>query len=58
LVTSVYKDGDTPIGVLGIIGPKRMEYPKMMALVRAVSHIVNTMLAKKDNDEGGMSGHR
>ncbi|MGA2090083.1 MAG: heat-inducible transcriptional repressor HrcA [Endomicrobiales bacterium] len=57
LVTTVYKEGETPIGVLGIIGPKRMEYPKMMALVRAVSHIVNTMLAKKEEDEGGMRGH-
>lgn len=54
LVTSVYKDGDAPVGVLGIIGPKRMEYPKMMALVRAVSHMVNQILARQE--DGGGSG--
>lgn len=46
VVSSVYKDGESPIGVLGIIGPKRMEYPKMMALVSAVSKIVNKILSK------------
>lgn len=58
VVTSVYKDGETPIGLLGIIGPKRMEYPKMMAVVRAVSHIVNTLLAEKDSDKGGGREHQ
>jgi heat-inducible transcriptional repressor len=47
IVSSVYKDGDTPVGVLGIIGPKRMEYPRMMALVGAVSQIVNKILSRK-----------
>lgn len=46
VVSSIYKDGDRPVGILGIIGPKRMEYPKMMGLVSAVSKIVNKMLAK------------
>jgi heat-inducible transcriptional repressor len=46
VISSVYKDGDNPVGVLGIIGPKRMEYPKMMALVGAVSKIMNKLLSK------------
>jgi heat-inducible transcriptional repressor len=46
VVSSVYKDGENPVGILGIIGPKRMEYPKMMALVGAVSKFVNKMLSK------------
>lgn len=46
VISTVYKSGDMPVGVLGIIGPKRMEYPKMMALVGAVSKIVNRMLSR------------
>ncbi|MFH1369309.1 MAG: heat-inducible transcriptional repressor HrcA [Elusimicrobiota bacterium] len=46
VVSSIYKDGEKPIGILGIIGPKRMEYPRMMALVSAVSKIVNKLLVK------------
>jgi len=46
LVTTVYKDGDRALGVLGIIGPKRMEYDKMMALVNAVSKILNEFFKK------------
>jgi heat shock gene repressor HrcA len=46
VISTVYKSGDMPVGVLGIIGPKRMEYPKMMALVGAVSKMVNRMLSR------------
>jgi heat-inducible transcriptional repressor len=46
VVSTVYRDGDKPLGVLGIIGPKRMEYEKMMALVDAVSKIVNKMMSR------------
>ena len=47
VVSSVYKNGTNPVGVLGIIGPKRMEYPKMMAIVNAVSKILNKLLTGK-----------
>ncbi|MBN1622356.1 MAG: heat-inducible transcription repressor HrcA [Endomicrobiales bacterium] len=46
VVSSIYKDNERPLGVLGIIGPKRMEYPKMMAIVSAVTKIVNKLLSK------------
>ncbi|MDR1122501.1 MAG: heat-inducible transcriptional repressor HrcA [Endomicrobium sp.] len=41
IITTVYKNGDRVIGVLGIIGPKRMEYKKMMSLVSRVSEMLN-----------------
>ncbi|MEW6040008.1 MAG: heat-inducible transcriptional repressor HrcA [Elusimicrobiota bacterium] len=44
LVRTTYKLGDSPVGVLGIIGPKRMEYPKMASLVNYISGIVNKTL--------------
>jgi len=46
VVSSVYKDNDNSMGVLGIIGPKRMEYPKMMALVNAVSKMLNKLISE------------
>ena len=45
VVSSVYKEGDKPVGILGIIGPKRMEYPRMMAVVSSVTRIVNKILS-------------
>jgi transcriptional regulator of heat shock response len=33
------------MGVLGILGPRRMEYGRMMALVESVARIVSETLA-------------
>jgi heat-inducible transcriptional repressor len=41
VITTVYRNGDRAVGVLGIIGPKRMEYNKMMYLVNRVSEMLN-----------------
>ena len=42
-----YKDGDKAMGVLGIIGPKRMEYEKMMSLVNAASKMLKEYFKKR-----------
>jgi heat-inducible transcriptional repressor len=47
LVKSTYKIDGKTIGVLGIIGPKRMEYSKMIALVDFISKIMGKLLTKK-----------
>ncbi len=47
MVTSTYRTDDRTVGVLGIIGPKRMEYSKMISLVEYVSRFVNKMLKNK-----------
>ena len=44
LVSSTYRLSDRTVGVLGILGPKRMEYPKMIALVDFISLTVNRIL--------------
>jgi heat-inducible transcriptional repressor len=49
VVSSTYKSGDKVVGALGVIGPKRMEYSKMVALVDFVARVVNNIL----NSEGG-----
>jgi len=41
-----YKKDSRPIGVLGILGPKRMEYRKMMEIVINVSRTLEDMLKK------------
>ncbi len=46
VVSSTYKMGDKNVGVLGILGPRRMEYGRMIALVEAVTKIVNQMLER------------
>jgi heat shock gene repressor HrcA len=48
IITTSYSDGDRTVGVLGIIGPKRMEYDKMMSLVSMVSQMLNDFF-KKNN---------
>jgi heat-inducible transcriptional repressor len=46
LVSSTYKLGDNNVGVLGIMGPRRMEYGRMIALVEGMARIVNQMLTR------------
>jgi heat-inducible transcriptional repressor len=46
LITMSYGDGSQNLGALGIVGPKRMEYPRIMALVdkmaSRLSHVIST----------------
>lgn len=51
VITTSYSYGDKIVGVLGIIGPKRMDYDKMMALVNSVSNIVNGFLLKMGDEQ-------
>ncbi|MBI3292681.1 MAG: heat-inducible transcription repressor HrcA [Elusimicrobia bacterium] len=44
VVSSTYLVGGRDVGILGIIGPKRMEYPRMIAVVDTVTRIVNEIL--------------
>ncbi|MBI4056538.1 MAG: heat-inducible transcription repressor HrcA [Elusimicrobia bacterium] len=50
LVTSTYRVQGRTVGLLGILGPKRMEYPKIMALVNFVSHVVSRTLENWDKN--------
>jgi len=50
LVTHVYRRGDQVLGVLGILGSKRMEYSRMMGLVDYVSGLVEARLGEWDRE--------
>lgn len=44
LVTSVYQNGKQSVGLLGILGPKRMEYSRMISVVDTISRAVSKVL--------------
>jgi heat-inducible transcriptional repressor len=46
LISSTYTIHGKTVGVLGIIGPKRMEYSRMMSLVGYMSKVVSDALNK------------
>lgn len=48
IVTTKYKFGDTD-GVIGMIGPRRMDYPKIIAIVGYISNLLTNTLSKKLN---------
>jgi heat-inducible transcriptional repressor len=52
LVTHVYRRGDRVVGVLGVLGSKRMEYSKMMGLVDYVGQLVESRLREWDEEDG------
>lgn len=51
LVTTTYRFRNQVVGVLGILGSKRMEYSRMMGLVDHVSGIVSRTLEAWDEEE-------
>ncbi|RMF89909.1 MAG: heat-inducible transcription repressor HrcA [Nitrospinota bacterium] len=45
LVTHTYQYGDRTIGVLGILGPKRMEYPRLISIVDYTAKALSRVLS-------------
>ena len=45
-VTHTYNYGNRTIGVLGVVGPKRMAYPRVMALVDYTANLVSKILTQ------------
>jgi len=46
VVSATYKVNDRTVGVLGVIGPKRMDYSRMMGLVGSVAKSVSRVLSR------------
>ncbi len=44
VVTAPYRRGTTPIGVLGVIGPTRIDYQRVIPVVRATAEAVGQLL--------------
>lgn len=45
LVTHSYKYGDNVLGTVGVFGPKRMEYPKIISLVDYTANVLSNKLS-------------
>ena len=58
VITHVYRHGDRVLGVLGVIGSKRMEYSRMIGLVDFVGRLVETRLNEWDIETKGLEGRR
>ncbi|HNW91653.1 MAG TPA: heat-inducible transcriptional repressor HrcA [bacterium] len=52
VVTASYSIGDLPAGVLGIVGPTRIEYPKMIAILDYVAYVVSDVLSAARGGNG------
>jgi heat-inducible transcriptional repressor len=57
VVTATYKLGDRPMGSMGVIGPTRMDYARVVRLLnfisRALGEVMSGMLADGSTDREG-----
>ncbi|HWR59375.1 MAG TPA: heat-inducible transcriptional repressor HrcA [Thermodesulfovibrionales bacterium] len=47
LVLSTYRDGDRPMGTIGIIGPTRMDYLRAITIVDTAARFITRVLSEK-----------
>ncbi|MFA4830005.1 MAG: hypothetical protein WC594_12380, partial [Thermodesulfovibrionales bacterium] len=47
LVASSYKEGDRPIGCVGMIGPTRMDYSRAIAVVNTTARFLTRVLTDR-----------
>jgi heat-inducible transcriptional repressor len=50
LISSPYRRGDTLLGVLGVIGPLRMDYSRIIPLVEFTAELLNELLGEPEQD--------
>ncbi len=46
LVVAPYKDGEAPVGAIGVLGPTRMDYARIMPLVGATAAAISAAIKK------------
>jgi heat-inducible transcriptional repressor len=46
LISAFYKQGDTPVGSVGIIGPTRMLYENTIPLVESTANYLSEAISK------------
>lgn len=51
VVTAKYSIGGKEIGHAGVIGPCRMDYNKVISVIKAVGNVLNEMTTNKNNEE-------
>ena len=58
LVTSTYKINGRPVGILGVIGPRRMEYSKVVSLVDFMAKMVSEILTDLSHTAQALPGEK
>lgn len=53
LISSPYRRGDTVLGVLGVIGPLRMNYSRIIPVVEFTAKLLSQLLEEPDEIPGG-----
>ncbi len=51
LITATYKINGKLIGKIGVIGPTRMDYDKVISTVKSMSEIMNEIISQNFNDD-------
>jgi heat-inducible transcriptional repressor len=46
IITADYKQGDRPLGSVGIIGPTRMDYTRTIPLVGMLAKFISTTIER------------
>jgi heat-inducible transcriptional repressor len=52
LVGAAYKDNGRAAGSIGVIGPTRMDYPKVLPLVAATANAMSALISRRDRRGG------
>ena len=47
MVVSSYREGNKPMGTIGIIGPTRMDYMKVITLVDRTAKFITKILSER-----------
>lgn len=47
IITTAYKVGDKTVGILGILGPKHMQYNRMISLVNFIGEMLGTTIENR-----------
>ncbi|MEK7298892.1 MAG: HrcA family transcriptional regulator, partial [Candidatus Margulisiibacteriota bacterium] len=58
LVVSPIKHDQTPIGVVGVLGPKRMTYATVVPLVQKISEMITNSLPNSYESKEDQHAHR
>ncbi|HEY2512056.1 MAG TPA: hypothetical protein VGI39_14410, partial [Polyangiaceae bacterium] len=53
---AAYKDHGRAAGSIGVIGPTRMDYPKVVPLVSATASALSAFISKRGSDKNEKPG--
>jgi len=48
LISSQYTRGDTPLGVVGVMGPMRMDYSRIIPIVEFTAELLGQLLEEHE----------